>query len=69
MNISNIYKEGELEEMSTNRKNRIVQNEGNRRVEWEVTFYNLEMITAIGYCVGSHEVKNNYWYFIENKLT
>ena len=52
--IINIYNEGELEESLTIRKNRIVQNEGNRRVQREVSFYNLEMIIAIGYRVRSH---------------
>ena len=51
--ILNIYAEGELEETSTNRKNRIVQNEGNRMVKREVSFYNLEMTIAIGYRVRS----------------
>lgn len=45
--IKNIYAEGELEENRTIRKNWIVQNEGNRKVEREVIFYNLEMILAI----------------------
>lgn len=52
--IKNIYSEGELSEEATIRKNRIVQNEGSREVEREVTFYNLEMILAIGYRVRSH---------------
>ena len=52
--IKNIYTEGELDESSTIRKNRIVQDEGNRMVEREVSFYNLEMIIAIGYRVRSH---------------
>ncbi len=52
--IINIYEENELEENRTIRKNRIVQNEGNRRVEREVNFYNLEMIIAVGYRVRSH---------------
>jgi hypothetical protein len=52
--IKNIYIERELDENSTIRKNRIVQNEGNRMVEREVSFYNLEMIIAIGYRVRSH---------------
>ncbi|MGV8146301.1 MAG: RhuM family protein [Alkaliphilus sp.] len=51
--ILNIYDERELDEISTNRKNRIVQNEGNRMVKREVSFYNLEMIIAIGYRVRS----------------
>ncbi|WP_234118189.1 virulence RhuM family protein [Clostridium hydrogenum] len=52
--IKNIYMEGELDESSTIRKNRIVQNEGNRTIQREVSFYNLEMIIAIGYRVRSH---------------
>ncbi|WP_273753214.1 virulence RhuM family protein [Alkalicoccobacillus gibsonii] len=52
--IKNIYIEGELNESATIRKNRIVQFEGKREVEREVSFYNLEMIIAIGYRVRSH---------------
>jgi len=52
--IKNIYVEEELQESSTIRKNRIVQNEGKREVERKVNFYNLEMIIAIGYRVRSH---------------
>lgn len=52
--IKNIYAEGELQESATIRKNRIVQTEGKREVEREVSFYNLEVILAIGYRVRSH---------------
>ncbi|UJF34028.1 virulence RhuM family protein [Paenibacillus hexagrammi] len=52
--IKNIYEESELNEEATIRKNRIVQTEGQRQVEREVSFYNLEMIIAIGYRVRSH---------------
>lgn len=52
--IKNIYEEKELLEKATIRKNRIVQKEGNRSVEREVSFYNLEMIIAVGYRVRSH---------------
>ncbi|AAU25748.1 MULTISPECIES: virulence RhuM family protein [Bacillus] len=52
--IKNIYAEGELTEEATIRKNRIVQVEGSREVEREVTFYNLEVIIAVGYRVRSH---------------
>lgn len=51
--IKNIFNEKELNEESTIRKNRIVQTEGNRQVEREVTFYNLDMILAVGYRVRS----------------
>lgn len=52
--IKNIYAEGELQESTTIRINRIVQTEGKREVEREVSFYNLETIIAIGYRVRSH---------------
>jgi death-on-curing family protein len=51
--IKNIYKEGELEEKSTIRKFRIVQNEGGRRVERNIEFYNLDVIISVGYRVKS----------------
>lgn len=52
--IKNIYSEGELNEDSTLRKNRIVQNEGGRNISRETNFYNLEIIIAVGYRVRSH---------------
>lgn len=52
--IKNIYAESELQELATIRKNRIVQTEGKRDVEREVSVYNLEMILSIGYRVRSH---------------
>src|SRR5690625_74039 len=52
--IKNIFKENELDEKGTIRKNLIVQKEGNRNVEREVSFYNLDMILAVGYRVRSH---------------
>lgn len=52
--IKNIYEEDELQEEATIRKNRIVQTEGQRQVEREVAFYNLELIIAVGYRVRSH---------------
>lgn len=51
--IKEIYKSGELEEISTTRKFRVVQREGNRDVARDVTFYNLDMIIAVGYRVNS----------------
>jgi death-on-curing family protein len=51
--IKNIYSEKELEEFSTIRKSRIVQIEGNRKVEREVVFYNLDVIISVGYRVKS----------------
>jgi len=51
--IKNVYKEGELEEESTIRKFRIVQDEGGRRVERDIDFYNLDVIISVGYRVKS----------------
>ena len=51
--IKNIYKEGELEKISTIRKFRIVQLEGKRKVERQVDHYNLDVIISVGYRVKS----------------
>jgi hypothetical protein len=51
--IKNIYNEGELKESSTIRKFLIVQKEGNRQVERETDFFNLDMIISVGYRVKS----------------
>lgn len=52
--ISNIYKDRELEEISTVRKFRTVQKEGVRSVERNLDYYNLDMILAVGYRVRSN---------------
>lgn len=51
--INNIFKDGELQEKSTISKMEIVQKEGERSVSRETTFYNLDMIIAVGYRVNS----------------
>lgn len=48
-----IIEDGELEEGSTVNQQLTVQKEGNREVSRKVTFYNLDMILAIGYRVRS----------------
>ena len=50
---SNIYEEGELEEIPTISKMEIVQMEGTREVKRTVEFYNLDVIIAVGYRVNS----------------
>jgi hypothetical protein len=50
--LANIYKDGELAEISTCKKFLRVQTEGKRQVERGVDHYNLDMI-AIGYRVQS----------------
>ncbi|WP_223869860.1 RhuM family protein [Paenibacillus sabuli] len=52
--VKNIYEEDELQEEATIRKNRKVQTEGQRQVEREISFYNLELTIAVGYRVRSH---------------
>jgi hypothetical protein len=52
--IRNIFDEGELIADSTVRKFRIVQKEGQRNVNREVDYYNLDMIISVGYRVKSH---------------
>lgn len=49
----NIYKDGELQNNSTNKKFLLVQNEGNRQVKRNIDHYNLDMIIALGYRVQS----------------
>lgn len=51
--IKNIFEEGELEEDSTVRKFRTVQNEGERIVTREQLHYNLDMIISLGYRIKS----------------
>ena len=51
--IGNVIKEGELEEISTIKKSLIVQKEGNRSINREVVFYNLDMIISVGYRINS----------------
>lgn len=52
--IKAILESGELEENRTVAKNATVQIEGNREVERDITFYNLDMIISVGYRVNSH---------------
>jgi len=51
--IKHIYNEGELDEISTCRNFRQVRMEGERKVDRELPFYNLDMIISLGYRVKS----------------
>ena len=53
--LKEIFTSQELDENSTTRKIRVVQNEGNRAVTREIDFYNLDAIIAVGYRVNSYE--------------
>ena len=52
--IKNVLEDGELEEAATVAFFATVQNEGERRVERKIAFYNLDMIISVGYRVHSH---------------
>ena len=51
--IKKIYADGELTEQATIRKFRIVQAEGTRQVNRELTHYNLQLIVAVGFKVNN----------------
>ncbi len=51
--LKEIYKTQELDEAATTRRIRAVQKEGNRNVERELQFYNLDAIISVGYRVNS----------------
>lgn len=51
--LKNIYESGELTADATIKKNLIVQQEGNRQVKREQTFYSLDAIISVGYRVNS----------------
>lgn len=51
--LKNIYESGELTAGATIKKNLIVQQEGNRQVKREQTFYSLDAIISVGYRVNS----------------
>lgn len=56
--IKHIYEEQELDFDSTCRNFRQVRQEGNRQVEREIPFYNLDMIISLGYRVKSRIATN-----------
>ena len=53
LHLKNIYKSGELEEISTTEKYSVVRQEGKRQVKREIKFYNLDAIISVGYRVNS----------------
>ena len=52
--IRNAFEEGELKKDSTVAFFATVQTEGERQVEREIAFYNLDMIISVGYRVHSY---------------
>ena len=53
LHIKNIYKEGELEEVSTVKDYLTVRKEGGREVQRTINLYNLDVIISVGYRVKS----------------
>jgi hypothetical protein len=51
--IKRIYKENELQPEATVKKHLTVRQEGKRKVERELEYYNLDMIISVGYRVNS----------------
>lgn len=51
--VNNVFQEGELLAQSTVAKFATVQNEGNRIVERNIEYYNLDVIISVGYRVKS----------------
>ena len=52
--IKNVLEDGELQEETTIANFATVQNEGTRKVERVIAFYNLDMIISVGYRVHSY---------------
>lgn len=53
--INNVFSESELEEKATVAKFATVQNEGDRKVERFIEYYNLDVIISVGYRVKSKQ--------------
>ena len=58
LHIKNIFDENELDENSTVKEFLTVQSEGNRNVERNVKYYNLDMIISLGYRIKSKIATN-----------
>jgi hypothetical protein len=60
--LSNIFKEEELEKISTVANFTTLQNEGGREVHREIEYYNLDVIISVGYRVKSKKgVRFRQW--------
>jgi len=56
--LKNIYKTQELLKEATTEKISVVQQEGEREVKREISFYNLDAIISVGYRVNSKQATN-----------
>ena len=66
LHIKNIFDEGELQENLTVKDSLTVKNEGNRKVERIVKYYNLDLIISVGYRVKS--IRGTQFRIWANKL-
>lgn len=55
LHIRNIFKSGELDELSTTEETSVVQKEGDRHVLRRLKQYNLDVILSVGYRVNSKQ--------------
>ena len=53
LHTNNVFKEKELQEISTVQYSLTVQQEGNRKVKRNIAYYNLDVIISVGYRVKS----------------
>ena len=53
LHLKNIYETGELTQEATTENSSVVQNEGERKVNRKLKFYNLDAIISVGYRVNS----------------
>ncbi len=62
LHLKNIYKSGELDEVSTTEESSVVQLEGKRTVKRNIKLYNLDAIISVGYRVNSkHGIQFRIW--------
>lgn len=54
LHLQNIYQQGELQPEATHKEFWLVRREGNRNVQRQLDFYNLDVIISVGYRVKSH---------------
>lgn len=55
IHLKNIFKDKELEEISTAKDYLVVRQEGSRRVQRKLKHYNLDAIISVGYRVNSSQ--------------
>jgi hypothetical protein len=55
LHINNCFKENELEKVATVKESLTVQKEGNRNVQRNIEYYNLDVIISVGYRVKSKQ--------------